>query len=155
MIVVAHGDVSEYCESHGMTIGERYIGKLEKYDGKGLIVVTDNCSDINDYYYLRGILRGKGVELVSTHWHDPAIEGFLAYKEKRDRERRTGKGGRRLFGMSSARDMKVVHRIFELRDAGVTMRGISEDPEVRYADGRKISVSTIQVILKNRARYGL
>lgn len=155
MIVVAHGKVDDYCASHGMTIGERFVGKIEEYTGGGLIVVTDNCSDKNDYYYLRGIFRKKGIELVSTHWYDPAIEDFLEYKERRDAEGRAKKGGRPLFGTQSDRDMVVVRRIIELRDAGMTMQRISDDPEVRYADGRQISRSTIQVILNNRERYGL
>lgn len=154
MIVVAHGDVTEYCAAHGMTIGERYVGKLEEYSGRGLILVTDNCADVNDYYYMRGIFRSKGIELVSTHWYNPVIENFLEYKEKRDAERRVKRGGRRLFGLQSDRDMVVVRRIFELRDAGCTLRQISDDPGVTYADGRSIPVSTIQVILSNRERYG-
>lgn len=153
MIVVAHGDVCDYCEAHGMTIWAQYIGRLEDYPGPGRIVVTDNCSDKNDYYYLRGIFRSKGFELISTHWYDPSIEEFLEYKQKRDAERRVKRGGRRLFGLQSVRDMEVVRRIFELRDAGKTLRQISADPGVTYADGRQIPVSTIQVILSNRERY--
>ena len=155
MVVVAHGNVDEYCEAHGMTIGSRYSGKLEEYSGSDLIVVTDNCSDKNDYYYLRYLFRARGIELVSTRWYDPSIEEFLAYKGKRDAERRVKNGGRRLFGMQSDEAMAVVRRIFELRDAGYTMRQISDDPGVRYTDGRKMPVSTIQVILRNRERYGL
>jgi hypothetical protein len=136
-----------------MVIGSRYTGKLEEYDGNGLIVVTDNCADKNDYYYTRYLFRTRGIELISTHWHDPSIEEFMAYKEKRDAERRVNRGGRPLFGTQSERDMAVVHRIFALRDAGKTMRQISNDPKVRYADGRQIPVSTIQVILRNRGRY--
>lgn len=155
MIVVAHGDVDAYCAEHGMVIAERYSGKLEDYSGGGLIVVTDNCADVNDYYYLRGIFRSRGIELVSTHWYNPVIENFMEYKERRDAERRVRSGGRRLFGLQSEEAMAVVRRIFELRDAGYTLRQISDDPGVRYTDGRKMPVSTIQVILKNRERYGL
>jgi len=155
MVVVAHGNVSEYCEAHGLTIGSRYEGKLEEYSGDGLILVTDNCADKNDYYYLKYRFRMRGIELVSTHWHDQGVEDFLEYKMKRDAERRVKKGGRRLFGLQSEEAMAVVRRIFELRDAGCTLRQISDDPGVKYPDGRKMPVSTIQVILKNRERYGL
>lgn len=153
MIVVAHGDVDLYCESHGMTIGERYSGKVEEYTGNGVILVTDNCADLNDYYYLKYMLRMRGIELVSTHWHDRGVEDFVAYMAQRDAERRVKRGGRRLFGLQSERDMVVVRKIFSLRDAGYTLRQISDDPGVTYADGRQIPVSTIQVILRNRGRY--
>lgn len=153
MVVVAHGNVDAYCEAHGMVIGSRYSGKLEEFEGSGVIVVTDNCADKNDYYYLRYLFRSRGIELVSTHWYDPSIEDFMAYKEKRDAERRVKRGGRCLFGLQSERDMAVVRRIFELRDAGKTLRQISNDPGVQYADGRQMPVSTIQVILRNRERY--
>jgi hypothetical protein len=155
MNVVAHGNVDAYCEAHGMQITERYVGRLEDYRGKGLILVTDNCSDKNDYYYLKYRLRMRGIELVSLWWHDQGIEEFLEYKMRRDAEHRARNGGRRLFGMQSEEAMAVVRRIFELRDAGKTMRQISDDPEVKYPDGREIPVSTIQVILRNRGRYGL
>lgn len=155
MNVVAHGNVDAYCEAHGMQIVERYEGRLEDYQGKGIILVTDNCSDINDYYYLKYRLRMRGVELVSLWWHDQGIEEFLEYKMKRDAESRVKNGGRRLFGLQSEEAMAVVRRIFMLRDVGYTLRKISEDPDVRYLDGRKMPVSTIQVILKNRERYGL
>lgn len=138
-----------------MVITERYSGKLEEYSGRGLILVTDNCADQNDYYYMKYRLRMRGIELISTHWYDHGIESFLEYKERRDAERRERKGGRRLFGLQSEEAMAVVRRIFELRDAGYTLRQISDDPGVRYTDGRKMPVSTIQVILKNRERYGL
>ena len=59
-----------------------------------------------------------------------------------------------MFGTQSEEAMAVTRKIFELRDAGYTLRQISEHPEVGYLDGRKMSVSTIQVILKNRSRYG-
>ena len=44
-------------------------------------------------------------------------------------------------------------RILELRDAGYTYQKINEDGEVRHPDGRKLGISTIQVILKNRKDY--
>lgn len=150
MVVVAHGDVDLYCESHGMTIGERYSGKLEDYAGNGVILVTGNCADLNDYYYTKYRLRMRGIELVSTHWHDKSVEDFVAYMAQK---RRVKKGGRVMFGLRSEAEMVVVQKIFELRDAGKTMRDIARDPGVKYPDGREIPVSTIQVILRNRERY--
>ena len=46
--------------------------------------------------------------------------------------------------------MAVVERIYELHDAGKKLREIAEDERVSYLDGRKMSVSTIQMIIKNR-----
>jgi len=155
MNVVAHGKVDDYCAEHRLRIVERYTGKLEDYEGRRGIVVTDNCSDQNDYYYLRDMFRSRGVELVSTHWFNEDIECFLEYKRFRDTERRVKKGGRQLFGTQSDRDMAVVRRIIEMRDLGYTLRRIADAPDVCYADGRRMAVSTIQVILKNRGRYGL
>ena len=155
MYVVAHGKVDDYCAEHRMIIVARHTGKLEEYEGRNTILVTDNCSDENEYYYLRDMFRTKSVELVSTHWFNEDIECFLEYKRCMDTKRRVKKGGRQLFGTQSDRDMAVVRRIFEMRDLGYTMRRISEAPDVCYADGRRMSVSTIQVILRNRERYGI
>lgn len=154
MKVVAHGDVDAYCEAHGMDITERHTGRLEDYSGHGLVVVTDNCADKNEYYWLKYKFLKRRIVLLSTHWEDRDLSDFVDYMNTRDLEtRRTHPGGRPLFGTRSEEEMAVVRRIFELRDAGVTMRKIAEDPGVRYADGRKIPVSTIQVILGNRGRY--
>jgi hypothetical protein len=49
--------------------------------------------------------------------------------------------------------MAVVKRIFELGDQGYTLRQIQADEDVHHDDGRKLAISTIQLILKNRKDY--
>ena len=146
MLVCAHGEVSEYCESHDMIIVERYGGKIEDYNGDCCILVTDREMSSAEYCFLKGQMLAQGVELVSTRYADAEVLSWGLTPELRSR-------GRRKFGERSEAEMAVVNRIFELRDAGSTLREISEDPDVSYLDGRKMSVSTIQVILKNRERY--
>jgi intein-encoded DNA endonuclease-like protein len=48
---------------------------------------------------------------------------------------------------------EVVRRILELRDSGCAYREIREDAGVHHRDGRKLSISTIQIIVKNREEY--
>jgi hypothetical protein len=162
MIVAAHGNVDAYCEAHGMTIGERYSGDVGEYRGSCLVLVTDNCEDLNDYYYLKYRLMRRNVELVSTHWKDSSVEDFVQYLNQREKQKRkevyTGRvnfGFRRVDGetVEVPQDIRVARRIIELRDAGYSYRKITEDPEVCYSDGRKMPVSTIQVILRNRSKY--
>ena len=162
MIVVAHGDVDAYCEAHGMTIAERYAGKLEDYSGRGLILVTDNCESLNDYYYLKYKLRRRRVELVSTHWHDQGVSDFIQYLGDRESDdRKKTYTGRLPFGFhrvggKTVEDpavIEIARRIVAMRDAGATYREIVEDEDVRYPDGRRMSISTIQVILRNRSKY--
>ena len=43
--------------------------------------------------------------------------------------------------------------IIELKDKGYTLRRIQEDSRVVHTDGRKLSISTIQLIVKNRKDY--
>jgi hypothetical protein len=47
----------------------------------------------------------------------------------------------------------VVKRVLELRDKGFVYRQIKEDPGVHHPDGRSLSISTIQIIIKNREIY--
>ena len=91
MIVAAHGNVDAYCEAHGMVIAERFTGKVEDYDGNCLILVTDNCSDKHDYFYLRYLLLKRKVELISTHWESRDIEDFVTYLNQREQENRKDK----------------------------------------------------------------
>ena len=91
----------------------------------------------------------QGVELVSTRYVDTENLSQGVIQEVTEKHRQ----GRRKFGDGSDAEMAVVRRIFELRDAGRTMKEISEDEQVRYLDGRTLPVSTIQVILKNRDKY--
>lgn len=162
MIVAAHGNVEEYCEAHGLTIGERYTGKVEDYRGDYLILVTDNCEDQNDYYYLKYKLLRRKIELVSTHWSDQGVNDFVRYLSQREADaRKKMYSGRLSFGFKRKAGkivedpvaIEIARRIVRLRDAGKTYREISEDSDVGYPDGRKMSISTIQEILKNRGKY--
>lgn len=151
MIVCAHGEVSEYCKNHGMTICDQHVGNIEDYTGVCRVLVTDACLGENEFYALKLKMLKRGVELISVDHSDEAMSEFVSYLAKQSGSRRGG--GRRKFGEGSEEEMAVVHRIWELRDAGVTLAGIAEDPEVHYLDGRKMPISTIQVILNNRDKY--
>ena len=160
MVVIAHGNVEEYCAAHGWTIGGRYRGKIENYSFEHPVVVTDALRDRNEYYYLKYKFMKRGIELVSIwHEHDDAMNSFLAYM--RSRCGGCKHGGRLAFGfrrvagrvVEDPATIGVARRIIALRDAGATYKEISEDEGVRYADGRKMGISTIQVILKNRSKY--
>ena len=149
MIVCAHGEVTEYCESRDMIIIERFSGEIENYGGICPVLVTDQEMSSGEYYFLKGKMLARGVELVSTRYVDTEnlAQGTIReVSEKRNR-------GRRRFGDGSEAEMAVVRRIFELRDAGRTMKEISEAEDVGYLDGRKMSISTIQTILNNRDKY--
>ena len=148
MIVCAHGEVSEYCESRDMIIVERFTGEIENYCGVCAVLVTDKEMSSGDYFYLKGKMLARGIELVSTRYVD--TENLLQGTVKDITEKRRG---RRKFGDGSEAEMAVVRRIFELKDAGATFQRIHDDEDVRYLDGRKIPISTIQVILNNRGKY--
>lgn len=151
MIVCAHGEVSEYCKNHGMTICDQHIGDIEEYQGVCRVLVTDAPMGENEFYALKLKMLKRGVELVSIDHSDEAMSEFVSYLAMQSRG--GNGGGRPRFGSGSEAEMAVVRRIFELRDAGSTLREISESPEVAYLDGRRISVSTIQGILRNREKY--
>ena len=151
MIVCAHGEVSEYCKNHGMTICDQHIGDIEEYQGVCRVLVTDAPMGENEFYALKLKMLKRGVELVSIDHSDEAMSEFVSYLAMQSRG--GNGGGRPRFGSGSEAEMVVVRRIFELRDAGCTLREISENPEVAYLDGRRISVSTIQGILRNREKY--
>lgn len=158
MRVVAHGNVADYCAAHDMTIVERYRGKLDDYKGRVRVIVTDNCSDKHEFYYLKWKLMKRNITLLSTHWHDDAIADFVDYLNERRGEKR---GGRAMFGymwmngklVHEPMAMSIVRKIFELRDAGYTYKKIAAHPDVCYLDGSEMPLSTIQTILKNRSRY--
>lgn len=159
MLVCAHGDVTGFCEARGMVIVEQYEGDLEKYEGVCRILVTGAEMTEYEYYYLKGKLFAGGIELVSTRYtDDELLSGYAAYAGKRGAEERRKKyGGRQRFGFSdgvlTATGRAVVTRIFELRDRGYSYRMIREDDGVHHPDGRKLSISTIQIIIKNRSEY--
>lgn len=150
MIVCAHGEVSEYCESRDMIVVEQYTGEIENYGGVCRVLVTDQDMSPTEYYYLKGKMLLQGVELVSVRYVDSEN---LSQGVVREVAEKRGSLGRRKFGDGSEAERAVVDRIFELRDAGYKLRAISDDPKVRYLDGRKMPISTIQVILKNREKY--
>lgn len=148
MIVCAHGEVTEYCESRDMIIVERYTGDIENYCGVSPVLVTDREMSSGEYYYLKGKMLARGVELVSTRYVDTENLSQGMVKEVSEKRR-----GRPKFGDGSEAEMAVVRRIFELRDARVSLRDIAEDEKVRRVNGEKLSVSTIQTILNNRDKY--
>lgn len=150
MIVCAHGEVTEYCKNRDMIIIERYTGDIENYGGVCRVLVTDQDMSAGEYYFLKGKMLARGIELVSTQYVD--MENLSYDKVQEVYEKRPG-AGRKKFGTGSAAERAVVDRIFELRDSGCTLKEISEDERVSYLDGRKMALSTIQVILKNRDKY--
>lgn len=149
MIVCAHGEVSEYCESRDMIIVERYTGDIENYSGDCCVLVTDREMSSGEYYYLKGKMLARGIELVSTRYVDTENLALGVVKEVSAKRSR----GRRKFGDGSDAEMAVVRRIIELRDAGLRLREIAEDEKVRRENGEKLSISTIQTILNNREKY--
>lgn len=151
MIVCAHGEVSEYCKDRDMIIVERYTGEIESYGGVCRVLVTDQDMSAGEYYFLKGKMLAQGVELVSTRFVDTENLNYGEVKCAPEKQNR----GRPKFGDNSEAEMAVVRRIFELRDAGYKLREIAKDDKVRYPDGREMSISTIQVILKNRGKYEL
>lgn len=160
MFVCAHGDVSDFCEKHDMVIIEYHHGAIDSYNGfMSRILVTDKDMSENEYHFLKGKMLAKGIELVSTRHKDSScLSDFVRYSACRElEERRQRYGGRRMFGFGSdglrPDGRAVVKRILELRDKGYVYRQIKEDPEVHHPDGRSLSISTIQIIIKNREIY--
>lgn len=163
MLVCGHGDVADYCEKHDLTICEQYDGDLENYNGRCRVVVTDAEMTMQEYCYLKLRMFKKGIEVHSIH-HELSKEmmELLSYINEQDRVRRKESyGGRQPFGWTRRNGevveipemIAVARRIIELRDKGWTYREIQMDKKVRHPDGRIISVSTIQMICKNRSRY--
>ena len=159
MLVCAHGDVTDFCINRDMVIVDSYEGDLESYDGECPVVVTAKEMSDYEYYYAKGKLLARGVELVSTHHTDDSLlSEYAAYAGRRDAaDRRKKYGGREKFGFRdgklTATGKAVAGRIFELRDKGYSYRLISADEGVHHPDGRKLSISTIQIIIKNREDY--
>ena len=159
MIVIAHGDVVEYCAAHGMTIVDKYVGELEEYDVRGTILVTAEQLEKHEYYYLKYKMLRRKVELICVHWCDSEFREFVEYVAARETGRYIGRlpfGFRRIGGETVAdeRGVAIARRIITMRDSGATYKAIQEDPDVHHLDGRRMSISTIQVILKNRSKYG-
>ena len=163
MIVCIHGDASEFCEQNDMVPVAQYVGDIEDYKGDCRILVTDRDMSENEYYYLKGLLLARGVDLISTRYKDDEkVLGVVMYTAQREQERRKQTyGGRQPFGWvrrngvveENPAMMAVARRIIELKDAGYTLRAIRDEDGIRYPDGRKISTSTIHLIVENRGKY--
>lgn len=159
MIVCGHGNVADFCKEHDMVVLEVYSGPLEEYTGSSRVLVTDQDISKREYYYLKSKLMRRGVELISTRYKDcPELIEFLAYEAERRKEVH---GVRQPFGfirkngevIGNQEMMAVARKVIELRDAGFVMRTIQETEGICYPDGRKLSLSTIQTIVKNRGLY--
>ena len=147
MMVCAHGNVTEYCREHGMLICEKYNGDLREYRGVCRVLVTDSDISEQEYYFLKGELLAKGVELLSTRWKDDeGLLEFIVYANQRRKER--SGGGRKKFD-----DPVVSKRILELRAAGKSLRAIREDEGVRR-NGERLSLSTISKIIESEKKNG-
>ena len=142
-----------------MVVCEEYDGDIADYNGSCRVLVTAQDLPEMEYYMLKGKLMGRGIELISSRWiDDPRMIALLRCQVQSRKEKY---GGRQSFGYRRRggqveeipESMAVARRILELRDAGITLRGIQEDKGVHHPDGRKISVSTIQQIIKNREKY--
>ena len=164
MLVCAHGNVVEYCDEHGLRIVENWHGELTDYNGDCRVIVTDAEMRLQEFLYLRMAMFSRGYDLRSVHHPnvDEKVNEFLEYAGMQERNRRKETyGGRQPFGwqrrngvvVENSAMMSVARRIIELRDSGMTLRDIQNFPEIHHPDGRKISVSTIQQIIKNRERY--
>ena len=124
--------------------------------------MTDRDMDEYEYYYLKGKLFSKGIELVSTRHKDGGQLSeyvmYVAHREVQQRQKFTGRykfGFQRVDGEIVPHEgrMAVVRRILELKDKGYTLKKIREDDEVRDTDGSMLSTSTIHLIIKNRKDY--
>jgi hypothetical protein len=123
-----------------MKICEKYEGEIRDYEGLCCVLVTDAEISEAEYYYLKGEFLARGYELVSTRYTDEKLfSEYLIYANSRKK-----KSG----GKKSAIDGKIIQNILKLRDEGKTLRGIREHESVRHPDGRKLSISTIQNIIK-------
>ena len=96
--------------------------------------------------------------MISTKWtDDEAILRMLRLEQ----ERKSRRGGRQMFGYYRKNGevheipdaMEVARRIISLRDAGLTYREIRETEGIEHTGGKKLSLSTIQVIVKHRELY--
>lgn len=164
MIVCGHGDVAEFCRENGMTVAAQHTGRIIDYTGDIKMIVTDEKMCAQKFYYLRMMMLAKGYDVRSIHYPclDEELNKFVEYVGIQERKRRKQTyGGRQPFGyyrkngvvVKNMGMMIVARKIIELRDSGVTLRDIQNDPEIHHPDGRKISVSTIQQIIKNREKY--
>lgn len=147
MMVCAHGNVAEYCADKGMEIVATWDGKILDYRGKCPVLVTDSEMSENEYYFLKGEMYSRGVELISTkHKDNKQMSEYLAYAA----ERRSAKSG----GRPRFEDPVVSQRVLELRSKGLSLRAIQESEGVRHPDGRKLSLNTINNIIRSKKENG-
>lgn len=139
MIVCAHGNVIEYCKSRDLIIVDRWDGDFRDYNGKCPILVTDAEITEAEYYFEKGKLLARGIELVSTrHEDNPQLATYIAITTERGstKKRKTSLGN------------EVIDRIRALRAEGMTIRAIQAADGICYPDGRRLSISFIHNILK-------
>lgn len=142
MMVCAHGNVLDYCDQHCMVICDKWEGKLNEYSGPCRVLVTDKDMTEHEYYYLKGQLLAKGIELVSTKHNDnPLLSEYLVYANSRRKENRVGR--------KPVVDEVVIRKIRELRANGMSIRAIRDAEGVFGPDGRRFSTSTIFRIIKS------
>lgn len=158
MVVCAHGEVAAYCAKYEMEILEQYEGRLDEYCGSCPVVVTAQRMTREEYELLKCILFARGYDLVSVDWSDDATILALIRHTLRERGKH---GGRQIFGYRKENGViieipemiAVARRVIALRDAGHTLTEIREEEGVRHANNKRLALSTIQTILKNRERY--
>lgn len=144
MMVCAHGKVSEYCDKHDMHVCDEWSGELRDYRGPCRVLVTDSDISETEYYYLKGEMLAKGIELISTRYKDDKLlSAYLVYQSNRHKVRA---GGRQPFA-----DKEVIVRIKELRESGLSLRAIQSDEKVRNKDGKMLSLSTISKIINKES----
>ena len=147
MMVCAHGDVTEYCAARGMEIVVTWDGRIQDYSGRCRILVTDSDISENEYYFLKGEMYSRGIELISTrHKDSKQMLEYLVYAADR---REAKSGGRPRF-----EDPVVSQRVLELRSKGLSLRAIQESEGVRHPDGRKLSLNTINNIIRSKKENG-
>ena len=160
MIVCTHGDVDNFCRNRNMIPVCKYEGNVADYSGVIRILVTDKEFSEREYYLMKSEMLAKGIELVSTMHEDSEFISRFIF-ESLGKSRRSKHGGRCKFGFRNVggetklteKGKATVKRIFELRDEGYSYHKIKDDAGVRHPDGRKLAVSTIQIILENRKVY--
>lgn len=159
MMVCAHGNVVDFCEQREMTICETWDGDLRDYKGYCRVLVTDSEMSENEYYFLKGEMLARGIELISTRYKDDKLMvDFLAYSNGRRKEKYTGRlpyGFYRKDGrvLEIPEAIAIARRVIELHDEGLTIRRIQETEGICNSFGKPFSVSTIQKIIKNRGKY--
>ena len=158
MIVCSHGNVEAYCKEYDMIATETFNGEILDYDGICRVIVTDQEMTENEYYSLKGLMLTKGYELVSVHHTDKrCLVDLILHMIAKELESRKKYSGRYMFGTNAdgwipgMRD--VVMKILELKKMGFSLRQIQACPDVHHPDGRSLSISTIQNVVKREEEY--